>query len=357
MAPPVLWIDDGRRFSFDDIVLWQGRGRQAFAEVARDIDTIILGPHASAHFPGELRAFVSPELTLRKQCDFSDLLTSDLGRAWAAADRHAVFIENPVSRLVLDANRAPPADTLAGLREFYRRLAQQRAGESVGFGGVDAVRPITFGGEAVLLEPTSAAQWEALGRALAAAAERTVAVYRASCDSVLQAVLECRPAGAPLHVFSLHDTMNTRMRSDGAIVLARPQTDRLPRLANLGNRGDAQGEEQNEPLTIAGAELRRIAAGWVEAFGLQGSARASDILLNRPYKGAFETVHYGARLRSLAAQRTGAVQVEFLRETLLGPAAIAQLHAPGDDWPEADAAHIGAIAASLAHAGRLLRAD
>lgn len=358
MNAPLLWIDAGRRFGFDDLVFWQGRGRQRWADAAARIDTIVLGPHASAAFPAELKAFVSPALTRRKQCDFSDLTTSVLGRAWARADAHVVYVENPASRLVLDPNRPPPADVLVGLREFYARLARQRAGEQVGFGGVDAVRPITFGGEDVLLEPQSPAGWQALGDALGDAAARSVQVYRACCDEVLQAVLAARDAGSPLRLFSLHDTMNTKMGIDGAIVVARAEADRLPRWANLGNRGDERGEATaaaDDPITINGAELRRIAAAWADAFGLAGAARDADLLLNRPYKGAYETVHYGARLRALGRPRVGAVQVEFLRETLVGPQAVAQLQAPGADWPAVDTDHLERVAAMLARAGAKLR--
>ncbi len=356
MAPPLLWREPGQRVGFDERVCWQGRGRQAFEAAAGRIDTIVLGPHASAAFPAELRPFVAPALTLRKQCDFSDRVTDDLGRAWVQADPHVVYVRNPVSRLVLDPNRAPPADPMAGLREFHARLARQRAGEKVGFGGVDAVRPITFGGEDVLPEPTSEDGWRALGAALADAAARTVQAYRGCCDEVVQAVLAARDAAAPLRVVSLHDTMNTKMRADGAIVVERPEADRLPPWANLGNKGDAHGDAQDDPITLDGAELRRIAAAWADAFGLQGAARQTGILLNRPYKGAYETVHHGARLRALGRPRVGALQVEFLRETLLGPAAVARLHAPGDDWPAADTAHLGQVAAALARAGQALRA-
>jgi hypothetical protein len=235
--------------------------------------------------------------------------------------------------------------------------ARQRAGESVGFGGVDAVRPTTFGGEDVLPEPSSPAAWQSLATALTDAAARTVSIYRACCDAVVATVLAGRSAGAPLRVFSLHDTMNTKMRADGAIVVERAPADRLPPRANLGNKGDARGDAQDDPITIEGAELRRIAAAWADAFGLQGAARDEQILLNRPYKGAYETVHYGARLRALAEPRVGSVQVEFLRETLLGSAAVARLHAPGADWPTVDDAHVVGIAAALARAGQALRAS
>jgi hypothetical protein len=356
MATDLLWIAAGQRFSFDDLVHWHDR-HQRFEDIAGMIDTIVLAPHASAAFPAELRPFIAPGLTRRKQCDFSDIITASLGRAWVAADPRVVYVENPVSRLVLDPNRAPPADPMAGLREFYQRLARQRAGEQVGFGGVDAVRPITFGGEDVLAEPGSPAAWQSLATALTDAAARTVNIYRACCDAVVATVLARRPAAAPLRVFSLHDTMNTKMRADGAIVVERAPADRLPLWANLGNKGDARGDAQDDPITLDGAELRRIAAAWADAFGLQGAARDEQILLNRPYKGAYETVHYGARLRALAEPRVGAVQVEFLRETLLGPAAVARLHAPGADWPVVDDTHIAGIAAALARAGQALRAE
>jgi N-formylglutamate amidohydrolase len=354
-SPSLIWIDAGRRFGFDDLVFWHDRGRRQFADIAAQVDTIVLGPHGSAAFPEELRPFVAPAFTRRMQCDFSDLTTAGLGRAWSQADAHVVYVENPVSRLVLDANRAPPADAMAGLREFYRRLARQRAGENLDFAGVDAVRPITFGGLDVLPEPATPALWAALASALTESAGRTVQAYRDCCEQVLQTVLDRRPPELQLRVISLHDTMNTRMREDGAIVLPRPEADLLPPWANLGNRGDAQGDAVNEPLTLEGAELRRIAAAWADALGLQGQARQTGILLNRPYKGAYETLHHGQRLRKLNKARVGALQVEFLRETLLGPAAVAKLHLPGDDWPDVDSALLADLAAALARAGQSLR--
>jgi N-formylglutamate amidohydrolase len=77
--------------------------------------------------------------------------------------------------------------------------------------------------------------------------------------------------------------------------------------------------------------------------------------LNRPYKGAFETRHFGARLRTRQNPAVGAVQVEFLRESLLGHTAVETLHQPGSDWPAVDNAHINAIAKLLAKAGQALR--
>lgn len=352
----LIWIEAGRRFGFDDLVHWRDRGREPFEAAAVRIDTIVLGPHASAAFPEELRPFVAPGLTRRKQCDFSDIATFGLGRAWADADPHVVFVHNPVSRLVLDPNRARPADPIGSLREFYARLRRQRKGEQVVFAGVDAVRPVTFSGEDVLLEPTSSEGWASLADALGSVIGRAVDRYRATCDQVVDTVLAHRPPRAALRVISLHDTMNTQMRRDGALVVERPAADRLPTWVNFGNRGDARGEAEGDtPLTINGPELRRLATAWADALGLDQAGRRAGIWLNRPYKGAFETVHYGARLRSLGHPRVGAVQVEFLRESLLGSAATSRLHAPGDDWPHVDEDHCRRLAAALAAAGRTLR--
>lgn len=360
MGDALEWIHAGRQFTFDDMVFWQGRGHAPFAAAAAHINTIVLGPHASAAFPAELEPFVASELTRRKQFDYSDVITSSLGRAWAQADPQVVFVENPHSRLVLDGNREPPADVGPGLREFFARLARQRAGEKVGFGGVDAVRPITFAGEGVLREPASESQWAQLLGALATAGQLGARPYFAARQHVVDTVLAARQPGTPLHVVSLHDTMNTQMREDGAIVVKRPEADRLPVWVNFGNRGNVQGEEDGLPLTLAAAEMRRVRAAWAQAFAAEFGVDATPgddggFGLNVPYQGAFETVFLGAQLRALGEPRVGAVQVEFLRESLLGPAVTAALHQPGTAWPAVDAAHLARVVASLCEAGRHLR--
>ena len=157
METNIDWIPAGRTFSFDELVFWQGKGSVPFNVAAARADTVVLGPHAGARFPAELQPFVDLALTRRKQYDYSDAITSPLGRAWAAADPAVLFIECPHSRVVLDPNRAPPADAMDGLREFFRRLERLRAGESVSFAGIDAIRPITFSGETVLMPPATAA--------------------------------------------------------------------------------------------------------------------------------------------------------------------------------------------------------
>lgn len=355
MNADVDWIPTGQAFRFEDLVFWQGKGRAPFAAAAARIDTVVLGPHASARFPGELQPFVDAALTRRKQYDYSDAITSDLGRAWAAADPAVVFVESPHSRVAQDANRTPPADVMPGLREFFARIARQRRGEKVTFGGIDAVRPITFSGETVLRPPADEAEWSALAGALAAARRLGHDAYRRACDTVIDAVLGAHRPGAALHVIGLHDTMNTKMRADGAIVVERPAVDRLPALVNFGNKGDERGEAGSDPLTIGAVEMRRIADAWAQGFGVAAVDRAAAISLNHPYKGGYEVGHYGALLAARNEPRMGAVQVEFLREALLGPRATAQLRQPGADWPETDSAHRDGIVAALVVAGRLLR--
>ena len=356
METSIDWIPAGRTFGFDELVFWKGKGSLPFNSAAARIDTIVLGPHAGARLPAELQPFVDPALTRRKQYDYSDAITSPLGRAWAAADPAVIFVECPHSRVVLDPNRAPPADAMSSLREFFRRLERLRADESVSFAGIDAIRPITFSGETVLMPPATEAQWAGLAAALAAGRKLGHDRYRDACNRVIDAVLDARPKDAALLVVGLHDTMNTKMRADGALVVERPVADRLPTLVNFGNKGDAQGEYESEPLSLGAAPMRRIAEAWAYGFKLDAAAVGRAISLNHPYKGGYEIGHYGEVLAASQRPRVGAFQVEFLREALLGPRATAHLQQPGADWPEVDEAHLKAVVTSLVEAGQWLRA-
>ena len=356
MSDALEWIDEGRHFGFDDLVHWRGKPGVPFEEIADNIDTVVFGPHAAAAFPAELKPFVSPALTRRKQFDYSDVITQALGRAWAAADPHVVFVENPHSRLVLDPNRAAVDDAGPGLRKFFDALGRQRAGEKVSFAGIDTVRPITFAGEAVLSEPETEAAFQALVAALNFCARLGPHTYVAVRDDLVGQVLDARPPGRQLHLISLHDTMNTQMQPDGAITRERPVADRLPWLANFGNRGDASGEGPADELSISAAEMRRMADAYVQAWGIAPDAREAALLLNSPYKGAYETITWGARLRALGQANVGVVQMEFLRETLLGPVATAELHRPGAGWPAVDVGYLETIVARLKAAGDALRA-
>lgn len=349
------WIPSGAQFGFNELVYWRGQDHETFEQAAPRFDTVVLAPHASAAFPQELQPFINPQLTRRKQFDFSDVATHALAQAWANADPHVVVVKNPVSRLVLDPNRAPPAHPLEDLREFFRRWAQQSQGEKVSFAGIDAIRPVTFSGEAVLLEPQSSAQWEVLSNVLQEVIARTVRPYRDASERIVQYLLAHTSARRPLHVISLHDTMNTKMRDDGAIVVERPAADRLPHWVNFGNKGNQHGEFCGDALTLGATELRRLAQAWHEALPINAEQRSHAITLNQPYKGAYETVHFGALLQARGLPYQGAVQVEFLREAVLGARATAQLHQPGETWPEIDTAHLNTLALALAQAGAALR--
>lgn len=355
-ASELLWIEAGRQFALEDMVFWQTAGQQPFEQVAAQIDTIVLGPHASAAFPSELKPFVNPELTQRKQCDFSDVLTSTLGRLWAQIDPNTVFVENPHPRVAGDANRAPPLDPMADLRQFFFRLARQKNGEKVSFAGIDAIRPVTFSGELVLGEPQNEAEWAQLAHAMQRCMNQGVTPYRAACQRVVDTVLSAGPPRA-VRVFSLHDTMNTKMHPSGAIVVERPPSDRLPHIANLGNRGDVNGESSDpaDLVTISGAHLRQLADQWAQALNIAPEQFASSLTLNQPYKGAYETVFFGQRLAHYQQHGSGAIQVEFLREYLMGPEQLAALQRPGSHWPDANLQVLTRLATALAQAGDCLR--
>lgn len=350
MTDNLLWIEPGRRFAPGELMHWQGDA--SLQARAASIDTIVLGPHASAAFPAELRPFINPALTRRQQCDFSDCTTSVLGRLWSQADDGVIFIENPHARLALDANRAPPPDWLADLQEFFGRLRLQQAGQTPSFSGIDAIRPISFSGTPVLLEPRSAEEWKALGDALGQCISQGITVYRQACEQVLRTVMAARP-GKPVRVISLHDTMNTQMGDDGALLRQRPAAEQLPAWVNFGTLADEQGEAMDEahPPSYPGASARQLLRLWSESLG----AERGDFSLNRPYKGAYETRHFAEQLRAHKAPHSGSIQVEFRREALLGEAATARLQEAGEDWPETELPHLQKIAQALAEAGRELR--
>lgn len=368
------WIPVGTQFKFEDMVTWAGKSPgQRFEEVAARIDTIIVGPHASAALPEELRPFISPNLTHRKQFDFSDVSTSHVGRAWAELDPRVVFVENPHARVVLDPNRARGEDPELHLREFYARLDQLRHGElGVSFAGLDAVRPVTFSLEDVLVEPDESnppehpGSWSSLVEALKSSALLGPLAYERALERVVALIVEAR-RGKPVSFIGLHDTSNFKMRPDGAIVVERPEADRLPRIVNFGNLGDFIGDGPSVANTslASGEMLRRTAEAWAQAFGVRPQgftypaqyAFQEDVSFNRPYAGGHEVRSWARRLFQNDDTNVVAFQVEFERDILLGPLASNALRQPGTSWPAVDHEHVHSVALKLRAAGDGLRAE
>lgn len=402
------WIPRNKSFSFDDLVFWQGKANGVpFSEVAGNIDTIVAGPHASAAYPEELRPFISPLLTRRKQFDYSDVSTKEIGRAWATCDPHVVFIENPHARWIFDPNRERPRhdDTAWSpqqkLRQFYRRrrfvrnicskvcCVSQTNMMRFAFAGADTVRPVTFAGEDVLTEPQDASEWAALVGALQRAADLGPRRYDEALYSVVDRVLAARGHG-PLSFISLHDTSNCQVRPvDGAVIKPRPESGRYPRVVNFGNAGNAYGDGNCcmaqsccgvpklgcDPkmmalrcfgigLTTPGPRMRSIASAWAMAFGEEvndpetwvaelGHVPASDVYkkafsFNRPSLGVRETFNWAEEFHvTRAMPNVDVFQVEFERAQLIGSQATGALKEGGESWPPEDVAHVQSVAQAV----------
>jgi hypothetical protein len=376
----LVWIPEGTSFGFDDLVFYRGKGEVSFDEVAGRIDLILTGPHATAAIPRELEPFLEPGLTQRLQHDFSDMTTSDLCKRWVEVDERAVYVEFPHHRILFDPNRDWPADPEAGLREFFARRDAQSRGESVSFNGVDSIRPVSFSGVPFLRRPESDAQWSSLMGVITDLGERGAKRYAQVRDEVIEQVFEAKCArlhgldldratvaefnGARmLHVQCVHDTMNATVGPDGAVSHDKPESDWLPQIVSLGNRGDERGEPRPPsaggrlPLVdvpiIDAAQFRSLQQALAFAFEVPHEELGDALALNSPYLGAFECQQIGRLLRTLEPQgivrhtsqekvlsiRTGAYQAEFLRETLMGPANVDRVREPGTDWPETDREH------------------
>jgi hypothetical protein len=379
---PVL-VPAGRRFTDDDIVFFHGKGRRPLDEVLADIDLVVTGPHASAAIPEELAPFLDPSFTRRLQFDFTDVSTGPVARRWAAIDPHVLYIEDPHPRAVRDANRPRPRDLVGDLRIAFDRLATEPDARP-SLAGVDAVRPVTFGYLPVYRRPADATEWQTFADTLERTAANGVDVYEQRRDELVERIVEakCRrlagldPAtltgsewrsATTLLVLSIHDTMNRTARADGAVCLERAPEDRLPDVVALSNRGDADGEVRGsvdgtllaaeDVPTLEPAWLRAVATAYRRAFDAWA---ATDVALNHPYPGGWETRQAGIRLRELAPRTAvrhaggatagltlGAFQNEFRREFLLGEDATAALLRPGADWPGVSEAHVDRIAHRL----------
>jgi len=392
----IVWIPRGQTFTWEDLVFYRDKGNRTLEEVAGDIDMIVTGPHATAALPRELEGWIEPGITERVQHDFSDCTTSDLGRAWAQADPHVLYVENPHPRVMGDPNRPHPTDIEGDLREFYARLRRQQAGETVSFGGIDALRPITFGGMPFLREPSNETEWRELITILTGVSERGSLAYRSVRDDTIEQVLHSKARALSqidlgsvtnpdlnvarhLTVQCLHDTMNATISDDGSVAVAKPATERLPAIVSLGNRGDARGEprspDDGSPLarhdvtTMSGRAMRSTQQALGLAFEVPGDQIESSLALNSPYLGAFEVQKIARDLQALQARsvvrhtsghglirmHADAYQAEFLRETLLGPVNTDHVREPGEDWPAVDTSNIATLVEKLRDAYDILR--
>jgi N-formylglutamate amidohydrolase len=385
------WIPSGTRFAPSDMLFYRDKGRRELDDVLPEVDVLVAGPHASAAFPEELAPFLADGLTRRLQYDYSDCTTSPITRRWAELDPHVLFVEDPHPRALRDPNRAPPEDLGAVLRDAFARV-RAAAGALPSLTGVDAVRPVNFAGIPVFSEPTDEAGWQRLVGTLHEVAERGVGAYESLRDELVERVIDAKlrrlasldPArltvdewrtATTLTVLSMHDTMNTTARPDGAISGERKPEDRLPDVVALSNRGDASGEVRvpadgtrpsaDDVPTMDPSWIRALAEAHRRAFEV---ADRDQVALNRPYLGSREIQLNGPRLAALARTavarhpdgprielRLGAVQAEFRREALLGEETTAVLHQPGTDWPEVPAAHVDDVAGRIKAAYDLFR--
>ena len=355
-------IPAGTVFTPERITHYADPDSRSLDEAIAHADLLVTTPHSGAAIPEELTEFLSPALTRRLQYDFSDVATAAIVRRWAEIDPRIVAVINPHPRLVRDPNRRKPADVRADLATAIERVREAGPWQRVDLSGVDAVRPVTFSFFPILEIPETEAGLERLVDAFAETAERGLGVYERTREALTERfVARGLERGGSFTRLSFHDTMNTTTTRDGAVSVERAAADRLPRVVALSNRGDANGEERDpaDPPTMDPAALRALADAHRTGFEV---SEPSDVLLNQPYLGSEEILAAGTRFRELrsdaaaAGLRLGAVQAEFLREYLLGPAAAAELREPGTDWVAEDPAHIDAVAHACKRAWDAFRA-
>lgn len=368
MSAPAV-IPRGTAFAPDDITFWAGKDEgRTLEEALGEADVLVSTPHGGSALPEEVLEFIVPTYTMRLQFDYTDCTTTPICRRWAEIDPRIIYVENPHPRLIRDPNRARPADPAATLREAILRVRAAGPGNRVDLTGVDAIRPVSFSFQPVLTIPDDDAELNRLTTTFAAAAELGLEVYERTRDRLRDEMVDraiaraSNAAPGPRNVWrlSFHDTMNTTTTPQGAVDVPRKPEDELPQIVALSNRGDREGEprEDDPVVTMPPADIRALAAAHRHAFA---AVEASDVLLNKPYLGSQEIIDSGRvfdERRDAAAAvgvRLGAVQAEFLREFLLGPAATAQLHRPGTDWPALDEARTDAIARSCRDAWEAFR--
>ena len=355
-------IPAGTVFTAEQITHYANSDSRTLNEAIAGADLLVATPHSGAAIPEELAEFLSPALTRRLQYDFSDVATASIVRRWAEIDPRIVAVINPHPRLIRDPNRKKPDDVRADLAAAIERVREAGAWQKVDLTGVDAIRPVTFSFFPILEIPETEEGLQRLVDAFADTAEQGLGVYERTREELTDRfIAQGLERGGSFTRLSFHDTMNTTTTREGAVNVARAEADRLPAVVALSNRGDHNGEERDpeDRPTMDPAALRTLAAAHRKGFAVTDPAA---VLLNQPYLGSEEIRAAGARFGAMrpeakAANFTpGAVQAEFLREFLLGPAAAAELQEPGTDWIEEDPAHIDAIAQACKRAWDAFRA-
>ncbi|MDR2255901.1 MAG: N-formylglutamate amidohydrolase [Arthrobacter sp.] len=355
-STPAL-IPAGTCFTPEDLIFYADQERRSLEQALAEADLIVTCPHSGSAAPHEVARHLVPEYTRRLQFDYTDLSTAPIVRRWAQIDPRVIYVENPHPRLVRDPNRAKPEDVKATLREAFERVHAAGPLQRVDLSGVDAIRPVTFSFHPLFNEPESEAEWDALLADFEAAGALGVDVYEDTRRSLLRrwfGVHQGLGTRTPLTTLSFHDTMNTTTRPDGAVVVERAEADRLPAVVSLSNRGTAAGEPRGDAAPFDGVtmdprRLRALASAFRDSFSEGFGAAPQDVSLNQPYLGSQEiieardTVGIGRRTRE-AGPLIDAVQAEFLREFLMGQAAVERLHSPGTTWPSTDEERVDAIA-------------
>lgn len=352
----------GRTFTAEEITVFADSERRTLDEAIAEADVLVSCPHAGARIPEELVPFLSPALTRRLQYDFTDVATAAIVREWAQHDPRIVAVINPHPRLVRDPNRARPTDIAGELTSAIERTRAAGPWQKVDLSGVDAIRPVTFSFFPILEVPEDDARLDRLVHTFVEVGERGLGVYERTRDELTERFLSVKlRSGGRFTRLSFHDTMNTTTTRDGAVDVPRAPQDRLPAVVALSNRGDPRGDERDpaDPPTMDPERLRALADAHRAGFRV---GDPGDVALNTPYLGSQEIRAAGARFRELAdraveaALELDAVQAEFLREYLLGPTAVAELHRPGTEWIHEDPAHVREVAAACQRSWDLYRA-
>ncbi|CAH0162631.1 hypothetical protein SRABI76_01075 [Microbacterium oxydans] len=355
-------IPAGRTFSPEEITVFADSGTRTLEQAIADADVLISCPHAGARIPEELLPYLSPALTRRLQYDFTDVSTDAIVRTWAASDPRVVAVLNPHPRLVRDPNRARPEDIAADLTTAIERTRAAGAWQKVDLTGVDAIRPVTFSFFPILDVPDDETERERLVQTFVEVSERGLGVYEQTRDALTERFVAAKlRTGGRFTRLSFHDTMNTTTTREGAVNVARAEQDRLPAVVALSNRGDTRGDERDpaDPPTMDPERARALADAHRAGFRVE---RPDAVALNTPYLGSQEIIAAGRRFRELAdaaeeaALTLDAVQAEFLREYLLGDAAVEALHRPGTDWITEDPEHVRAVAAACKRSWDIFRA-